>query len=800
MLVADYQITKLLGKGKYSEYYLTTKQNTNQIFVTRRIDTSIEFSELKSLFLNDLSFIQKLSHDNIIKMVDIKKTKNHFYIVMEYCNGGSLESNLKKYKEIYKTALPECVVQKIMKQIISAVNYLHNNKMLHRDLQLSNILVNFASEKDKNEINLMNAKIKISNFDVALYDFYKVEVSNTGGTPLNKDPRILNYFDGKIGKFKYDDKIDVWSMGILCYQMLVGIYPFFGQNEKELLYQIEKGYFTVPITLSREAISFLIGMLQYYPSKRLGLQELSLHIFILNNFGEFKFINQINLQNYIKNNQLYVNIKDNEALCLMINKEENLIQKNNNQNVSQSIGVVINNSYKTNPNIINNYQFIKLLGKGQFGEVYLAKKIGDNTKLYAAKKYDLSLIDPDIMKYLINEILIMKKMNHCNIVKFEDKIEKDGFLYLIMEYCNGGELKKTLSDYQSKTGRAFPEVIVQYLMRQIIEAFRYMHSMNIMHRDIKLDNILLHYSNEQDKNNIMKAQVKIIDFGFASDRPINQTAVGNMLNMDPLILHKFQSRGKLQHVGYNKMADIWSLGAICYELLIGKSVFDAQEMEILVEKVENGSYTVPTCLSKEVVSFLNGMLQYDCKSRLTCEQLIIHPFLTKNVKDFQNLDLKHVSNRVQGNNLVLNVKKKNRTIWAIFNREDELAKIGQLSTIPEVINDDDNTNNGVNKKFKRFSSDNNVRLNNNFILNQIPNLQQNVNDKINKEFYGPILPQPMQGIPGNQYIDYPSNQIPGNQRSSPMFISTPYQNFSPAPSSEINYVFSGGIYNNINNK
>ena len=58
----------------------------------------------------------------------------------------------------------------------------------------------------------------------------------------------------------------------------------------------------------------------------------------------------------------------------------------------------------------------------------------------------------------------------------------------------------------------------------------------------------------------------------------------------------------------------------------------------------------------------------------------------------------------------------------------------------------------------------------------------------------------MQGIPGNQYIDYPSNQIPGNQRSSPMFTSTPYQNFSPVPSSEINYVFRGVIYNNINNK
>ena len=86
-----------------------------------------------------------------------------------------------------------------------------------------------------------------------------------------------------------------------------------------------------------------------------------------------------------------------------------------------------------------------------------------------------------------------------------------------MEYCNGRELSKSLQKYQLKYGKPFPEELVQYFMRQIISAFQLIHNKKIMHRDIKLQNILLNYDNEQDKKNfnLMNAKVKIKDFGFA---------------------------------------------------------------------------------------------------------------------------------------------------------------------------------------------------------------------------------------------------------------------------------------------
>ena len=185
-------------------------------------------------------------------------------------------------------------------------------------------------------------------------------------------------------------------------------------------------------------------------------------------------------------------------------------------------------------------------------------------------------------------------------------------------------------------------------MKQIIDAFKYIHGKDIMHRDIKLENILLNYDNNEDKEsqNLMKANVKIIDFGFAAKIDKNElkyTTLGSPINMDPLILSELRKRGKkTQKLGYDKKADIWSIGTICYEMAIGKNVFDAEKLDELIEKVEKGEYTVPTNLSKELISFINGMLQYDSDKRLNIEQLSNHSFLKKNVNEFHKIDLQRV--------------------------------------------------------------------------------------------------------------------------------------------------------------
>ena len=337
---------------------------------------------------------------------------------------------------------------------------------------------------------------------------------------------------------------------------------------------------------------------------------------------------------------------------------------------------------------VGNLILEKCIGKGQFGEVFRTCINGVN-KYFATKRYERKKIqNTPQMKYLENEISILNKLKHPNIIKLYDLKKTKKHYYLVTEYCNGGELTKALENYQYKYGRPFPEDLVQYFMRQIISAFKYIHNQGIMHRDIKLENILLNYNNENDKNNfnLYKAQIKIIDFGFACQidkYSLKYTAVGNPMNMDPLILRKYNNDSKARFLGYDQKADIWSLGAICYQLLIGRAVFDANSITNLINAIESGKYKVPTYLSKEVVSFLNGMLQYDADARLDINQLSNHKFIVNNIKDFHSIDLKQVSKKLDSTkrNIVIDVKK-NHSIWAIFNEEDEIMSIKPEYLVP----------------------------------------------------------------------------------------------------------------------
>jgi serine/threonine protein kinase len=200
--------------------------------------------------------------------------------------------------------------------------------------------------------------------------------------------------------------------------------------------------------------------------------------------------------------------------------------------------------------ILENYVLEKNLGKGAFGEVYLTKRKDNPNVRFATKKLDREQIEgSEAVKYLKNEIEIMQKLDHPNIVKFETIKKTKKHFYLIMEFCNGGELSKALEKYQEKNGHPFTQEIVQHLMRQIIDAFKYIHGQKVIHRDIKLENILLNFESEEDKEglNMMKAQVKIIDFGFAcfiNKSGLLYSTLGSPINMDPIILKKLNSSGK----------------------------------------------------------------------------------------------------------------------------------------------------------------------------------------------------------------------------------------------------------------
>ena len=289
MKVDNLKLTKSLGKGAFGEVFLTQIDGKSGYYATKRLDRNLTQKEvfMKQLS-NEIQVMQKVHHPNLVRLIDLKKTKSHCYLVMEFCNGGDLTSCLKKYMETYKRPFTEEIVQYLMRQVVSGLDALHSRNILHRDLKLDNILISFNSESDRSTLNMMGATAKISDFGFATFLRDQDLAHTVLGTPANMDPSLLNNMETKTRNQGYDQKADIWSLGTLCYEMLVGRNPFSGKSMQELYRKVKIGTYPLPNSLSREVVFFIESMLQQDPNKRASSRQLLNHEFLTKNVKQFK--------------------------------------------------------------------------------------------------------------------------------------------------------------------------------------------------------------------------------------------------------------------------------------------------------------------------------------------------------------------------------------------------------------------------------------------------------------------------------------------------------------------------------
>ena len=291
MKVDNLKLTQSLGKGAYGEVFLTQIEQKEGFYATKKLDRAFsEKEENIRRLANEINVLKQVIHPNIVSLIDLKKTKNHIYIVMEYCNGGSLTQCLRKYMATFKRPFTEQIVQYLMKQIINGLEACHSRNILHRDLKLDNILVCFNSEQDKNSLNMMKCTVKITDFGFST--IIKEDLAHTViGTPVYMPPDMVEAMNRKQKIQSYAQKADIWSLGVLCYEMLVGTIPFNGKSLADLSNKVRRGIYQLPMTLSQQAVFFIQAMLLENPDKRLYCRELLKQDFLNKNVANFQKIN-----------------------------------------------------------------------------------------------------------------------------------------------------------------------------------------------------------------------------------------------------------------------------------------------------------------------------------------------------------------------------------------------------------------------------------------------------------------------------------------------------------------------------
>ncbi|XP_013911581.1 PREDICTED: NUAK family SNF1-like kinase 2 [Thamnophis sirtalis] len=232
-------------------------------------------------------------------------------------------------------------------------------------------------------------------------------------------------------------------------------------------------------------------------------------------------------------------------------------------------------------NLRHRYEFLETLGKGTYGKVKKARE--RSGKLVAIKSIRKDKIkDEQDLLHIRREIEIMSSLNHPHIIAVHEVFENSSKIVIVMEYASKGDLYDYISERQRLT-----EQEARHFFRQVVSAIYYCHKNGIVHRDLKLENILL------DAN----GNIKIADFGlsnvFQQDRLL-QTFCGSPLYASPEIVNGRPYKGP--------EVDSWSLGVLLYILIHGTMPFDSHDYKTLVKQITRGDYKEPTKLSGKLKS------------------------------------------------------------------------------------------------------------------------------------------------------------------------------------------------------
>ncbi|XP_007953099.1 serine/threonine-protein kinase Nek1-like, partial [Orycteropus afer afer] len=262
------------------------------------------------------------------------------------------------------------------------------------------------------------------------------------------------------------------------------------------------------------------------------------------------------------------------------------------------------------------YVRLQKIGEGSFGKAVLVKSKEDDRQ-YVIKEINISSMSNKERKESRREVAVLANMKHPNIVQYRESFEENGSLYIVMDYCEGGDLFKRIN---AQKGILFQEDQILDWFVQICLALKHVHDRKILHRDIKSQNIFL----------TKDGTVQLGDFGIArvlnSTVELARTCIGTPYYLSPEIC---------ENKPYNNKSDIWALGCVLYEMCTLKHAFEAGNMKNLVLKIISGSFPpVSLHYSYDLRSLLSQLFKRNPRDRPSVNSILEKSFIAKRIERF----------------------------------------------------------------------------------------------------------------------------------------------------------------------
>jgi len=573
-----YDIGDLLGEGGFSSVYQARHKKSNETYAVKKVTLSELQRPAKNALKDEISALKLLrGGPHIVRLHDIFKDDMFVYMVMEEMKGGELLQRIVE-KEVYT----EREARQTCKLLFDAIDYCHKKRIAHRDIKPENLLL-----VDKND----DTSIKIADFGFSKKVTKRRCLSTLCGTAAYVAPEVLDL------KIKgYDERADMWSIGVVTFVLLGGYAPFEGPIE-HLAPMILEGDFDFDPTywqhISKGAKGLISSLLTVDPDNRCTAEE-ALQSDWMTAEEETLTVNDLSIaQEKIRNNLPVEKLRGAVKAVIATNKLTSL-----GENFTSSIvkgsgrtvdGKVLQFSVRNldgqsmkNINAFEDsssgktfkelYRLGKELGAGDFSVIYEArhKQSGVNYAIKCVSRKDLHSGDAVALQDEISALRVLKDCKY--VLTLHDVFDEPDTSYVVLERMHGGDLIDRIIEKAHYTEDTAREVC-----KNLLEGVYHCHQRKIANRNLKPENLLL-VSIESD------TEVKICDFGYAK-KVLYPNSLRTQCGTEGYVAPEILSHKP----AYDVNCDMWSLGVILYIVLGGYRPFRGTADEVM-KKIRYGEY------------------------------------------------------------------------------------------------------------------------------------------------------------------------------------------------------------------